>query len=268
MLIAGILCLIAGFVAIRGQVSRNVDTWPVLGRPFFAAPLAVFGVQHLAQPHVIMQVVPAFMPFRIFWVYFVGVALLAGAVSIASGKYLRLSGLLLGFMWLGFVLLIHIPNVVAQHDRFTAALVARDLSFGLGAWTLVGNPRVTTACRIAFAVIILFFSIEHVLHPTFAPGVPLQIMQPEFIPARALWGYVVGVILFATGVALLYNWHARLAATWLGVAVTAVVVFINVPALIAAPHPFAAVGPIDLVFDTLLFAGAAFLLALALPRSP
>jgi uncharacterized membrane protein len=250
-----------------GQLSRNIDTWPILGRPFFAAPLAVFGVQHLAQPHIIMQVVPAFMPARIFWVYFVGIALVAGAVSIASGKYLRLSGTLLGFMWLGFVLLIHIPNVVAQSDRFMAALVGRDLSFGVTAWTLVGNQRLTTASRIVFGVLILFFGVEHLLHPAFAPGVPLQIMTPEWIPARPLWGYVVGAILLATGVALLLNWHARVAATWLGVAVTLVVVGISVPALVAAPHPFSATQEIDVVFDTLLFAGSAFLLALALPVS-
>jgi uncharacterized membrane protein len=199
-------------------------------------------------------------------VYFVGIALVAGAVSIASGKYLRLSGTLLGFMWLGFVLLIHIPNVVAQSDRFMAALVGRDLSFGVAAWTLVGNQRLTTASRIVFGVLILFFGVEHLLHPEFAPGVPLQIMTPEWIPARSLWGYVVGAILLATGVALLLNWHARVAATWLGVAVTVVVVGISVPALVAARHPFSAIQGIDVVFDTLLFAGAAFLIALALPK--
>jgi uncharacterized membrane protein len=255
MLVAGVLCLLVGFVATRGQP----------GRPFFAAPLAVFGVQHLTQPQAIMQVVPVFMPFRIFWVYLVGIALIAAALSIATGKYLRLAGLLLGCMWLGFVLLIHIPNVILQPDRFMAALVGRDLAFGVAAWTLVGNQRLTTASRIIFGVLILFFGIEHLLHPEFAPGVPLRIMTPESIPIRAVWGYAIGAMLLATGVALLIQWHTRVVATWLGVAVTVAVVVIYVPMLLAAPRS-GWVLPIDAIFDTLLFAGSALLIAWAMPR--
>jgi uncharacterized membrane protein len=260
MLIAGIVCLAVGFIAIA--IRRQLS---VLSRVLFAAPLAVFGVQHLTQPHNILQVVPAFVPFRIFWVYLVGIALVAAAASLALGVYTRLAGLLLGFMWLGFVLLIHIPNVVAQPSRFQAALVARDLSFGLAAWTLVGNSRLTTACRIGLAAIYLFFGVEHLLHPEFSPGVPLRIMTPEWIPLRPVWGYAVGVVLLATGVALVANRYARIAATCLGVAVTLVVLGLNVPALLADPHPFSAVQAIDVVFDTLLFAAGAFLLASALP---
>jgi uncharacterized membrane protein len=253
MLIAGILFLAAGFLAIRGQ-----QVW---GRTFFAAPLAVFGVQHVTQSNAIIQVVPAFMPFRMFWVFFVGIGLIAAAASLITGKYMRLAGLLLGCMWIGFVLLIHIPGVIAQPNRFQAALVARDLGFGLAAWTLVGNPRLTTACRIGLAVIYLFYGVEHLLHPEFAPGVPLQTPQPGFIPIHPLWGYITGTVLLATGTALLLNWHARTAATVLGVVVALMVLGINVPGLIAAPHPFSATQEIDVVFDNLLFAGGAFLLA-------
>lgn len=243
----------------------KLETW---GRAFFSAPIAVFGLQHLAQPHVIMEGVPAFMPFRLFWVYLVGIALLSGAVSIATGKYMRQAGLLLGFMWLGFVLLIHIPNAVTLQNRFQVALVARDLSFGLAARTLVGNPRLTTVSRIGLAVIYMFYGVEQILHPEYSPGVPLQIMTPEWIPARALWGYATGAVSLAAGAALLANRYTRLAATCLGVAVMLVVLGLNAPTLVVTPRPFSLVQAIDLVFDTMLFAGGAFLLAAAMPPQP
>ena len=55
--------------------------------------------------------------------------------------------------------------------------------------------------------------MEHLLHPEYVPGVPLQKLTPEWIPGRIFLSYFVGVILILAGVCLLVNKKARTAAT-------------------------------------------------------
>src|SRR5207248_2618774 len=59
----------------------------------------------------------------------------------------------------------------------------------------------------------LFYGVEHLLHPEYAPGVPLQKLTPEWIPGRIFLSYLVGVILIVAGVCLLLNKKTRMAAT-------------------------------------------------------
>jgi len=42
--------------------------------------------------------VPSYMPWRLFWIYFVGVALIVASLSIATRIQVRWSGLLFGIM--------------------------------------------------------------------------------------------------------------------------------------------------------------------------
>ena len=67
-----------------------------LGRILFAVPLLVFGVQHFLYARFIATLVPAWIPGRLFWAYFIGVAFVAAALSIATQTAARLSAILLG----------------------------------------------------------------------------------------------------------------------------------------------------------------------------
>ena len=74
--------------------------------------------------------------------YFVGCALLAAALSIATKVQARLSATLLGVMIFFFVLSIHLPKVLANpHDRIAWAVLVRDSSFAGGAWALPDLTR-------------------------------------------------------------------------------------------------------------------------------
>ena len=53
------------------------------------------------------------MPWRLFWAYFVGVALVAASLSIATKIQVRWSGLLLGLTMFLFVAMMDIP----RHNR-------------------------------------------------------------------------------------------------------------------------------------------------------
>jgi len=55
--------------------------------------------------------VPSYMPWRLFWAYFVGFALLSASLSTATRIQVRWFGLLFGSMMFLFVAMVHIARV-------------------------------------------------------------------------------------------------------------------------------------------------------------
>lgn len=85
------------------------------GRLFYAIPMGVFGTEHFTETKLVATIVPSWIPLHTFWVYLVGIAVIATALSIILEKYARLAATLFGSMLLLFLVLIHIPNIVATH---------------------------------------------------------------------------------------------------------------------------------------------------------
>lgn len=107
--------------------ARNRERVAILGRLLFAATMVVFGVQHFLYTGVLATLIPSWIPWPVFWEYFVGAAFIAAAVAIATGKAARLAALLLGAMFAVFVLALHLPRVlgaIRSRDEWTSALVA------------------------------------------------------------------------------------------------------------------------------------------------
>ena len=61
--------------------------------------------------------VPSFIPGGIFWVYLVGLALIAAAVAIIIQKQARLACLLLALLLLVFILTMHLPGAMEEATR-------------------------------------------------------------------------------------------------------------------------------------------------------
>jgi uncharacterized membrane protein len=98
-----------------------------MGRYLFALALVVFGVQHFLYAGFIATIVPGWIPWKLFWAYFVGVAFFAAALSIATGKIAKLASTLLGIMFLAWVVILHIPRVAAaphNGNEWTSEFVA------------------------------------------------------------------------------------------------------------------------------------------------
>jgi len=221
------------------------------------------------------------MPWHVFWAWFVGCALFAAAASLTAKKYVRLSCTLLGLMFFLFVCMMHIEFVIAHPtNRFGWAYALRDISFAAGAWAFAGlhsrdsSPQQSQAMilfgRLVIGLAAIFFAVQHFLHPEFAPGFPLELVTPSWVPIPRLWAYLSGVILLAAGIGLIFNKKSRLAATSLGALLTALTLFLYVPQWIVVrggttPEIMEA---INYVFDTLFYAGTALVLAAALPRDP
>lgn len=120
---SGSVVLVVGLVKIlKDELSqtRGLDKIMPFGRLFLAIPLAVFGTEHLTSAADIANIiVPRWFPAHEFWVYLVGIALIAAALSITVQIQSPLAATLLGAMLFSFVLLIHIPNIIAQpNNRF------------------------------------------------------------------------------------------------------------------------------------------------------
>lgn len=238
---------------------------------FIAIPMAVFGADHLSDARDIMRIVPSWIPGPLFWTYFVGVCLIAAAVSIILRIQVRLSSILLSIMLLLFVVLMHIPNALAKPgDRFRWIVAARDLSFSLGALTLgiaegrrsTFEERLLTAVQFALAAIAVFFGIEHLRHPQCVPGVPLEKLMPAWIPLRQLWTSLTGVALILGGIAMFIGRSRQIAAEALGGLVLAWVLVLYVPMMIMTPN----IDCLNYVFDTLVYAGVFLVTASAVAQ--
>jgi uncharacterized membrane protein len=281
MCFAGLVYLVAGVLTVRKEAgaARGWDKLITLGGVFVAASLAVFAAEHFGGAKFIQTMVPSWIPWHLFWAYFVGFALLAAATSLVVQKFVRSSSTLLGMMLFLFVCTLHVPNVLAHpKDRFAWAVVLRDLSFAACAWALAGlhgrasSPQqskwMISFGRIVVAIAAIFFAVEHFLHPEFAPGVPLGKITPAWVPLPSLWGYLAGAILLIAGIGLALNKKSRTAAASIGALMIFLTFSLYLAILILArggssPEITEA---INYVADTLLYAGAALVLASALPR--
>ena len=298
---AGIVILLIGAWAAKKEIiaAGGLDKIVALSNLCFAAPLAVFGMLHLFAPDFVKGLVPPYMPGRMFWVYFVGCALIAASLSIAAKIAVRWSGLLVGIMMFMFVAMLYLPsglrhmhalaNAVTANlaypeegkglARFTWTIVFRESSFGAAAWLLAATAAngwrgltkntLITVGRIVIALAAIFFGIQHFPHHMGLPAVPLRKEMPGWVPARAIIDYVTGAALLACGVSILLNWKSRTVAASVAAWILLLIVVIYGPVMIAAlgaPQLEVKVEGINYFADTLLFAGVILALASAAPR--
>jgi hypothetical protein len=137
---AALALLLIGLLAAKNDIAqaRGLDKIVALTNLCFAIPLAAFGAEHLSGAKFLMELVPSYMPWRLFWAYFVGFALIAASLSIGTKTHVRWSGLLLGIMMFLFVAMIHFPGAVTGGRRILWTIVIREMSFGGGSWVLAG----------------------------------------------------------------------------------------------------------------------------------
>ena len=128
--------LVLASVLAGEHTSRTI----LLGRLLFGLPLMVFAVQHFLYAGFIATLIPGWIPARLFWAYFVGVAFVAAAVSIVSTLGGRLGGTLLGSMFFTWVVIVHAPRVAAAShsaNEWTSLFVA--MAMCGGAWAVAGT---------------------------------------------------------------------------------------------------------------------------------
>ena len=267
---AGVAALAAGLLLAqpRFRAASGAGKIIALGPVFEAAPLLVFAMEHFLDAHDLMKIVPRWLPGPLFWTYFVGICLVAAAVSFIAMRCVRWSASLLALLFFIIVATLDLPNMAASaHNRFFWILTVRETAFAAGALVLAGSvwsSRSTGAAlmgigRLILAPIFVFYAIEHFLFPHNVPGVPLEKITPAWMPAPVLIAYLTGLTLLLAGPALLFRGTIRIAAAGSGL-VLLLLTFFFYPAILATEFrtPDAVEG-LNYIFDTMLFAGTALL---------
>jgi uncharacterized membrane protein YphA (DoxX/SURF4 family) len=276
----GAVVFAIGLVAIflRGdwQKAQGLDKLVLFGPLFYAMPLAAFGTEHFTLTREIASIVPAWIPWHMFWAYFVGACFIAAALSLVTGIQSRLAASLLALNFFLFVVLMDAPGWAQNpRDRIALALMLRELSFSGGPLALAASltepsrERVrhilATIARYFVAIPVLFYSLEQFLHADHVPGVPLERVTPEWIPGHILSTYLAAVVYAVAGIPLLLGKKTRAAATWVGLAVLFVELVVYLP--IGVVDRASLDNGLNYVFDTLMFCGTVFLLAGAMPQT-
>jgi uncharacterized membrane protein len=279
--VLGISFLIIGIFTYRRDFqsgSRDAFGLTAFGPVFVAASLAAFAGEHFTAAAALAQIVPKWMPARLFIAYFVGVAHLAAALSFVARRYIRWSALGLALMFALFVLLMDLPAAVTHPAiRMSWSLAARETTFAVGALALfatatrASRPRraatLATIARIWTAAVLVFYGVENVLYPQFSPGVPDTTPTPAWIPLPMLIAYATGILLVAFGIAMFVKTYSSAAAAGCGLLMTLLTVALYTPQWVMARGVSQQVTAINFVFDTLLFAGTMLVISRAISET-
>ena len=272
MLGAGVAALVAGLALARRRfaAASGAGKILVLGPVFEAAPLAAFAAEHFTAARDLAPIVPRWLPWHLFWVYFVGAALLAAAISFIVWRHVRWSAALLALLFLIIVITIDLPSLPRHvHDRIFWTLTLRETVFAGGAMVLAASvrPRRSLAGtalerigRFIVGATMIFYGIEHFLFPRFVTGVPLEKPTPAWMPAPTAIAWVVGITLVVAGVGLFVRSTVRIAAAGAGIVLLLLVVCFYGPLLVSEFHTDPVEG-LNYFADTLLFGGAVLSLA-------
>jgi uncharacterized membrane protein YphA (DoxX/SURF4 family) len=265
-------------IFLRGdwQTARGFDKLILFGPLFYGAPLAAFGTEHFTLTAGMLGMVPAWIPWHEFFVYFVGACFIAAGLSLVTGIQTRLAASLLALTFFLFVVLMDAPAWAQDpHDRFATALMLRELAFCGGPLALAASltgPQhqrrahiLATFARYFVTIPILYYSFEQFLHADHVPGIPLEAVTPTWIYGHSIWTYLTAVVYAVAGPLLLAGRKSRAAATSLGTIVLVTILLVYVPIGIAERASLD--NGLNYLGDTLMFCGDILLLAGAMPRS-
>jgi hypothetical protein len=120
-----------------------------LGQWLFAISLVVFAAQHVIYDELSANIIKPWMPWRMLWVYVAAAGFVATALAILTNRLARLATVLLSVQFLLFVLLIHVPDVIAGANRmrdWTNVFIALSMSSGA---LIVGRGKLPAAPRVS-----------------------------------------------------------------------------------------------------------------------
>jgi uncharacterized membrane protein len=144
------LALSGGAFIIAGCFSEKKDN-PLIrflsrlipfGVIFFSIPIISFGVSHFLYAKDVVDYVPSWIPWHMFWIYLAGTALIGSGLAIILKIRVGLIAALLGAMIFIWFIILHIPRVIASPvadigDEFASAFLA--LAYSGIAFVIAGS---------------------------------------------------------------------------------------------------------------------------------
>lgn len=275
----GLSFLAAGVITHRRDVRtvapRNAFGLVAFGPAFVAAALAAFAGEHFTAATSLATLVPTWLPGRVFIAYFVGVAHLAAASSFVARRYVKWSSISLAVMFGLFVLLMDLPAAIARPAASIGwILAARQTTFAIGALALFAtatrgrSPQssrpIAMIARIWTASVLVFYGIQHIIHPEHTPGVPSPVLSAAWVPLPLVIASITGFLLIAFGIVMFVQRYAGAAAAYCGLLMVLLTLALYVPQFFLAENVQQRVMAINFVFDTLLFAGTVLVISNAI----
>jgi uncharacterized membrane protein YphA (DoxX/SURF4 family) len=115
---AEIAFMTCGALALLAAPAGAPRGWPALvARLLAGASAVVFGFAHFNYIDFTASMVPGWIPFKTFWAWATGVGHLLAGLALLSGIRARLAATCEAGMMGSFVLLLHLPRVVAAPDQ-------------------------------------------------------------------------------------------------------------------------------------------------------
>jgi putative oxidoreductase len=110
-----------------------------IGRILFAIPFAIFGINHFLMTDYYVGMLTSFIPLGAYTIILTGIMLIAASISIISGKFVKLSTLLLALLLFLFIVTIHLPHLFSDTDK-TSTIIAllKDISLMGGSLMIAG----------------------------------------------------------------------------------------------------------------------------------
>ncbi len=226
--------------------SLPATLFPFLGRVLLACGLAALGIENLMRLDMVMELqpLPLWMPARSVFAAFTATVLIGGGALLLLGLRLRLIASGLAAFLLVWLVLLHLPRVIAHFDKGAAWTPALEIVALFGALLVVAAvtqaerrlparwndslDSLAPAGRVLFAITLPGFGILHFIYYVYVASV-----IPSWIPYPVFWAFATGVAHAAAGVALLTGVLNRVAVTLLGIMFASWVLILHIPRVAA-----------------------------------
>ncbi len=123
----------------------------LFGRVLFGFTLVVFGAQHFMYAEYIATLIPSWIPGHLLFTYLSGVGMISAGVALLINVCARLASILLGLMFLFWVLFLHAPRVAGSlrnGNEWASMMVALAMSgsaFVFAGWASPSRQASTKA---------------------------------------------------------------------------------------------------------------------------
>jgi uncharacterized membrane protein len=253
----------------------------IIGRAFYAAALAVYGLQQLyfgTFRDVFFSVYQKHLPLLNILSYFFGVYLLAtGGLILIPGKGKKAA------LWLGGVFLIlffgtHLtyelisePNKLYHLGLWTTPL--KEVALAGGAFVVANSfkqvpgakngllEKVMPYGNLLFLYTITSFGISHVIYAPYMVDI-----VPKGMANHLFWVYVTGILMISSGIAIILGIRIRPIALLLSLMIFLWVWLVHVPGTLSYPIAVSRGNLLASTFAALAFSGSALLIGLTMPE--
>jgi len=110
-----------------------------IGRILFAAPFALFGINHFLMLDYYLGILTSFVPLGAYTIILTGIMLIVASISIITKVLVKFSTLLLAILLFIFIVTIHIPHLYTDADKtITIIALLKDISLMGGSLMISG----------------------------------------------------------------------------------------------------------------------------------